>query len=461
VSSAPLAAAYRSSLPDIGWPAVPGPNAAALLAQLYQLEHSQWLAKEALAELQLLQLGRLAAYANRHSPFWRKQFALHEIAAEKPWTEATLARVPLLTREVLAERGKSIECPIVPRGHEPLQSSQTSGSTGQIVEVKRTAPNGLMWMALTMRDHMWHRRDFTRSLCVIRANAEPRDDDAVARKDGWGMPATLLFETGPGYCQPLSLGIREQAAWLLHRDPTYLLTYPTNLNALLDEFARIGRRPPQLAEVRSLGETLPDSLRLRCSTEFGLRVVDAYSSQEVGVIAIQCPVSGLYHVQSESLIVEVIGEDGAACGEGDVGRVVVTDLHNFATPLIRYEIRDYAEVAAPCPCGRGLPTLRRILGRSRNMVTLPDGSRHWPMLGFHAFRAIAAIRQYQAIQHTLENIEIRLVVSAPLRGDQEAALTAVVREALGYPFILQFSYYDAELPKSRGGKFEEFISALQ
>ena len=75
---------------------------------------------------------------------------------------------------------------------------------------------------------------------------------------------------------------------------------------------------------------------------------------------------------------EVLDNHGRPCKEGETGRVVLTDLHNFTMPLIRYEIGDYAEVGPPCACGRGLPVLARILGRSRNMLTLPAGDRIWP-----------------------------------------------------------------------------------
>jgi len=460
VNPRPPTPSLRTSLPECTWPAVPGPTAAALIAQLYQLEETQWLDGEVLLERQLLQLRQLAAYVHRHSPFWRKQFDRHSIDVGQAWSQARLAKVPLLTRQTLLEQGERIHCSIIPPGHEPMQEIQTSGSTGQIVKVKGTRLNNLMWMALTLRDHFWHRRDFSLSMCVVRALIQPRDDDAAAEREGWGPPVTLAFATGPAYCQNLSLSVSEQAAWLVRRNPYYLLTYPTNLNALLDQFALTGRRPAQLTEVRSVGETMSADLRARCETEFGLNVIDTYSAQEVGVIALQCPVSGLYHVQSESLIVEILDDEGAPCSENEVGRVVITDLHNFATPIIRYEIRDYAEVGGACPCGRGLPTLKRILGRQRNMVTLPDGSRHWPVLGLHSFRGIAPIRQYQGVQRTLDTVEMNLVVDAPLTSEQEESLRSVIRTALGYPFNVLFVYHRTELQKTRGGKFEEFISML-
>jgi len=439
---------------------LPSTNAAALLAQLYQLEQTQWLTEEALLERQLAQLAQVTAHAHRHSPFYRQLFDRQAIGAEAPWSLEKLRNVPMLSRQTLVERAADIHAGVVPRVHEPWQMIQTSGSTGQIVEVKRTAISNLLWMAITLRDHLWHQRDFSQSVAYIRAFIKPQDDDAIARKEGWGIPVNILFESGPAYRQSLSLGVSEQAAWLLRRNPCYVLTYPTNLAALLDEFDRLGRFPSQLNEARTIGETVSPALRARCEKDFALKIVDLYSAQEVGAIALQCPVSGLYHVQAESLIVEVLDEDDAPCKEGHVGRVVVTDLHNFATPIIRYEIRDYAEVGGACPCGRGLPTLNHILGRRRNMVTLPDGSRHWPMVGLHAFRDIAPIRQYQAIQHTLDTVEMKLVVDAPLSPQQEELLRTVVLDALCHPFTLRFSYHDTELPKTRGGKFEEFISLV-
>jgi phenylacetate-CoA ligase len=212
--------------------------------------------------------------------------------------------------------------------------------------------------------------------------------------------------------------------------------------------------------VRCIGETLSPALRARCQAILGVAIVDTYSAQEVGVIALQCPQSGLYHVHAESLVVEVLNPDGQACAPGETGRVVVTDLHNFATPLVRYELRDYAEVGPTCPCGRTLPTLKRVLGRQRNMVVLPNGQRYWPLVGLHHFRQIAQILQYQLIQHDLENVEMRLVVRTKLDATAEARLIAIVQQALGHPFTIRFRYVEGELPRTAGGKFEEFVSLV-
>jgi len=164
---------------------------------------------------------------------------------------------------------------------------------------------------------------------------------------------------------------------------------------------------------------------------------------------------------SEGLIVEVLDEQGNPCRPGQIGRVVVTDLHNFATPLIRYDLNDYAEVGEACPCGRRLTVLKRIVGRSRNMLLLPDGRRHWPFFGVFRFTEIAPIRQHQLIQRSREKIEVRLVADIPLTAEQEMRLIDLIQKSLGYPFELKLVYFDEKIPRGKGGKFEEFICEVQ
>lgn len=428
--------------------------------RLARLEQSQWLSPQDLQAMQLERFTHLAVHAWHHSPFFRMRLERAGWNPQLRWTAASFARIPLLTRSELMLKEEHIRCHAIPPGHGKTYRMQTSGSTGQVVSVLRTDETQRLWLSIAMREHLWHQRDFSGTLAIIKAMTPTLDDPVQAAKLGWGPPATLFRQTGPAYSQPLSMPVAEQSKWLARIQPRYLLTYPSNLSALLDLYERGVAHPlSTLREVRTIGETLHPGLRERCMALDGIRIVDLYSSQELGLIALQCPDSGLYHTQDEHYIVEVLDDEGQPCAPGEVGRIVVTDLSNFATPLIRYEIRDYAEVGPTCSCGRGLGTLKRIMGRRRNMVTLPDGSKHWPLIGSHHYREIADIRQYQAIQHTLHDIELRLVC-APLTCEQEAAITSLAHQALGHPFKLRFSYFEQELPKTQGGKFEEFISRV-
>jgi len=138
---------------------------------------------------------------------------------------------------------------------------------------------------------------------------------------------------------------------------------------------------------------------------------------------------------------------------------VVTPLHNFAMPLIRYEIGDYTQVGTPCSCGRGLPVLQRIMGRSRNMLRLPDGTSRWPFLGEQKFRDIAPIQQFLVIQKSIDTIEVKLVVERTLSKSEETQLADNIIRELGHTFTLYFTYLP-EIIRNKNGKFEDFISLV-
>lgn len=434
----------RSLIPGIVWPAVPSVPIGQLTALLYQLEHTQWMEPLKLEALQTEQLVRFLDHARLHSAFYAEKLT------------GNFQTLPLLTRQDLIHHAEEIYVQS-PTQHGVVVPYKTSGSTGEPVQVLRTGVNQLMWLALLMREHLWFRRDFSRTLVAIKANTPMLDDDAEARARGWGEPVSLLHQSGPSYAAPLSMDVEAQVDWILKKNPGYLITYPTNLRALLESFEERQLTVPGLLEVRTVGEMLPEDLRELCRRVLGVELVDVYSAQEVGVIAIQCPSTKLYHIQAESLIVEVLKDDGTPCAEGETGRVVVTDPHNFATPLLRYDIRDYATVGPVCPCGRGLPTLSKIVGRRRNLVHLPDGTKHWPIFGLHHFEEVCLVRQYQVVQTSLERIEFRL--RGKLDAGQELALTKILWDALGHAFKIDFRYFDTELPGT-GPKFEEFISLV-
>lgn len=454
------APALRSHLKGVAWPAMPSQHGALLQALRMQLEETQWWPAERLLEHQLLQLGELLRHAHRTVPFYRRRFDAIGFAPGGRLTVEALRQLPLLTRREVQDAGAELAstADLAPYGGHV--ETQTSGSTGEPVRLRGTGLDQLLWEANALREHQWHQRDFSGKLASIRVFVQGGEPPDGTMLPDWGPPASELYNTGPAAALRLSTDIETQARWLMRQDPDYLLTYPTNLAALIACFSRRGDKPRSLRGVRTVGETVTPALRSSCLETLGVPLVDMYSSQEVGCIAVQCPVSGQYHVMAESALVEVLRADGTPCAPGEAGALVITKLHNFATPLIRYALRDHAEAGAPCPCGRGLPTLSRILGRNRNMLTLPTGGQSWPTVGFREYRDIAPVRQYQLVQNSLEEIEVRFVVERPLTAAEEARLAAVIQAALGHPFRLKFVYFAGEIPRGPGGKFEEFISRV-
>jgi phenylacetate-CoA ligase len=133
------------------------------------------------------------------------------------------------------------------------------------------------------------------------------------------------------------------------------------------------REPIKIEQLLTVSDRIDPQLRTLVKEVFGARIVDRYSSEEFGYIAFQCPVHDHLHACSPSLIVEVVDENGIGCEVGVPGRVLVTSLHNFAMPLIRYDIGDIAELGEPCDAGINWPVLNQVNGRLRDSVTLPNG----------------------------------------------------------------------------------------
>lgn len=436
-----------------------------MLDLVSQLESTQWWSVERLAEYQWDQLSRVVEHAFDTVGFQRNRLAASGWAPGQKVAAEVWAAMPVLTRAEAQEASQRLTSSAVPPDHGRCFPMTTSGSTGRPLTTQATELTQLLWSAITLRDHSWHARDLSAVLAAIRelngAHALPSDG---AKSSNWGAATYGVVQTGPAVILGIGHSVAEQAEWLVRHDPDYLLTYPSNVLALADHFGRVGPDLSRLRQVRTFGEVVDPRLTSACQDAWGVPVVDMYSSQEVGYIALQCPDNGGYHVMAESLMVEVINTEGTPCLPGEVGRVVVSTLHNFATPLLRYEIGDFAEVGTPCPCGRGLPVLSRILGRQRNMFVLPDGDRRWPNLGdARHYRSVLGtlprLRQFQVVQWALDDVEMKLVTERALTAAEEALMAAYLAEMIGYRFPVRFTYLD-EIPRSPAGKFEDFRSEV-
>jgi phenylacetate-CoA ligase len=438
---------HRSSLAGLEWPALPDATHAQVLALAFQLEHSQWWPPEELLEQQLRQASRVVEHARRTTPFYSECLDGLEFGPE-PLTLEQFRALPTLDKETIQRAGPAMFSESTPPSHGGIVSLSTSGSSGRPTQVRATGLSCLFLMAHTLRDHLWQRRDFSGSMLAFRSVSNATDE---GRSPGWvrGMV------TGPSWAVDITRPVGELLDILIEEDPDYLQVHPYTLGALLDRSEAIGAVPWRLREIRSFGEVLEPSIRRRSLEQWGVPISDVYATEECGPVALQCPESGDLHVQSESTLVEVLDDAGNPCGPGTIGRVHVTPLHNFAMPMIRLELGDLVEVGGPCPCGRGLPTLRRVLGRTRQLVRLPGGVRVHPEFDEEAMRAIADIRQYQLTQVSLEEIAVSLVVAGPMDEDQRRLLCDHFNAAFRHPFRYRFDFKD-EIPRSPRGKFEIF-----
>ena len=450
-----------SAMAGLAWPAIPQSNGNIILSLLFQLQQSQWWTPEKLRAQQYRQAAELLRHAGDSVPYYRER--LKDIAWQSgdPLDDEIWRRVPLLRREDIQDGdGRALISTRYPKSHGATQKVNTSGSSGKPVTVLSNSVGSIFWNVITLRDFQWRRVDLNAKVAAIRF-----DENRLAQyPDGevleyWLKSIQPFFATGACALLDISTPVDKQVDWLARQEAAYLVTYPSNLEALLLYCRTQKIRLPTLSQVQTLSEVLHPRVRALCQEVWGFGVDDMYTCQETGYIALQCPDHAHYHVQSENLIVEILDADGNPCAPGEAGRVVISDLHNFAMPLIRYDIGDFAEFGEACPCGRGLPVLKNIMGRVRGMLTLVDGSRIRPDFGGPHFREVADIRQYQIIQKSRAMLEVKLVVPGGLSASETRNLRQMIQSQLGHPFELEFSFHE-DIPRSAGGKFEDFRSEI-
>jgi phenylacetate-CoA ligase len=439
-----------SNVSEVGW-AIPEDFGQAPAALVEQFADTQWWPQADILGYQLRQVARLL----EHFAAGSSCFPSRDAGGDPELTLERFRLLPVLTRRAIQEAGDTL-ISVPPPDHGRTRRSSSSGSTGRPVLVHKTDLTQAFHAALNVRIHRWHQHDFEATFATIRAFA-----------DGVAMPPTgerhRRWAAVPATGESLLLNsarctVAEQLEWLARERPAYVLSYPTNLQALALLARARGMETSWLKGIVTYSEALSPGVRRCIEGVFPVCVKDVYSAAEVSVISIQCPdVPTNQHVQAENLLVEVVDDAGRPTSPGEIGRVLVTDLHNFATPIIRYEIGDLATTGPPCPCGRGLPVLQRVWGRVRNMLCLASGERIFPDIGALRLHEVLPLRQYQMVQRGFTKIDVKLSVARPLTMGEEALLRNLVVDAMGCPFDLDLRYVDGEIPRHPSGKFEDFI----
>lgn len=449
---------------SIYWPMIPGVSFKVTHASiLQQMEETQWFSPDKLRELQMGQLKILIEHAIRKVPFYARRFEAIGMQSLQDINELLWEKIPILTRKEAQEN--QISTPFIPQTHGRSVSIASSGSTGTPTRMTKTEMSQLIWTANLLRDEKWNRDDPMGTLLFIRHGIDNATEEQLAilksfgiKQNNYGPPSSLMWNTGTFWVIDDRCTAAHHAKVIDRIRPMYIASMPSNLRLLLKHYKENGGAPSCIKSVWTMSESVSD-LRDMCHEILGCKIVDNYSCAEAGYLALQCPQHEHYHVQSETVRLEVLHPDGSHCKPGEIGRVIVTPLHNFATPLLRYEIGDEAEVGEQCPCGRGLPVLKRIIGRTYDYLTLPDGHKQRVDTGYYPICAISAVRELQIVQRSKELIEVLLVVSRPLKPAEEKEIKDLCLERFGNDFAYKITVQDS-IQRTESGKRRIFISEI-
>lgn len=401
---------------------------------------------------QLAQIRFLLDHCARNVPYYR---FLRRARRPLPSLDA-LRSIPVLTREAYQANQADMEALALPAGiFVSGGPSYTSGTTGVPVRTLHTNHGDLWHAAFCLRDWEWCGMDLRRPLAGIRLLAIREEDRAAAmsgiQQAGWTPFSSFLFLNGPAYGMDIRQDPEVQVEWLIQKRPSYLVSYPSNLEVLASILRDSGRHIPGLEVVQAIGETLTPEAEASISSGFRAPVRNLYSVTEGGYVASPCPDGHGLHVHAENFYAEVVDRDGNPCRPGETGRVLLTSLRSFATPFIRYDIQDYVTTSErPCPCGRGLPLWTRVEGRMHPMLRLPDGGLRISTSLILGVRKVGGVRQFQIVQRSTDDIVIKVVPSSEWNQGREADMISLVLRELGLPASVETV---SSMPRLRGGKF--------
>jgi len=422
-------------------------------ARLRALEESQWWARDRLDAHRLARLRALLAEAGRNVPYYRRVFAESAFDPLQVRDLADLARVPYLTKALIRANVDALKSQVA----GDLRRYNTGGSTGEPLVFFMGRDRISHDVAAKWRATRWWGVDIgDREIVVWGSPIELSAQDRLRQVRDRLLRSRLLpaFEMSPGNLDGFVAEIRRMR-------PRMVFGYPSALVHIADHAQRRNQRLDdlgiQVAFVTS--ERLYDHQRERIAAAFGCRVANGYGGRDAGFIAHECPEGGM-HISAEDIVVEVVGTNGDVQPAGRSGEIVVTHLATRDFPFIRYRTGDVGILDdRPCPCGRGLPMLREIQGRSTDFVVAEDGTVMHGLALIYILRDLPEIAAFKIIQETRRSVRVQVVCAAPLAGATEALIRTGFAARLGKGVNVAIDRVEAILPE-RSGKFRYVVSQV-
>jgi phenylacetate-CoA ligase len=416
-----------------------------------ELEASQWLSGEELARHQVKHLQTFLCVVARTVPFYRNAFARKKFDPGTLTSLADLEQVPRLTKSLIRENVEELKSTDAGK----LIRYNTGGSSGEPLVFYMGMDRVTHDVAAKWRATRWWNVDIgDREIVLWGSPVELKRQDRVkALRDfllrSWLLPAFEMSDSKMSEYLRTIRGIR----------PAMLFGYASAL-ALLARHARataVAMNDLGIKVSFTTGETLYPDQRQIIEQTFGAPVANGYGSRDAGFIAHQCP-SGSLHLTAEHIVVELLDEEGTPVPPGETGEIVVTHMATREFPFIRYRTGDMAALATErCACGRGLPVLKSVFGRSTDFIRTRSGNAMHALALIYEVRDKPGVRAFKFIQAEDLSIELQLVAGPELTGQIESDIVAGLRRRLGADTPLNVARVE-RIPAEKSGKYRYVVS---
>lgn len=371
-------------------------------------------------------LRRLVLHAYDSVPFYRRLFDRHRLHPRHIRGTVDLELIPTIDKTLM--RGEP-PVALLARGHQAdaLLTVRTSGSSGEPFTIRRTWLEDKLQYLLRLRTfRAFGVRSRDRIVAVgVGGRPESGDGKLIGRSlRAFGVHQRHLVD---GLQEPARV-----AAELREARPDVLIGLPGMLDRLTapeltDVIAGVR---PRIVIIG--GEVATPAMRLRIREAFAAPLYETYASHECPLIAWECRHSGDLHTCDDGVLVEVL-RDGIPVEPGERGEVVLTNLHAYAMPLIRYRIGDLATRAGTCGCGAPFGAIGEVQGRMVDYFPLPHGRLLHPyeIVSHLVWGPGEWVRQYQLVQERCDKVVLYAVTDGPPSPERVAAIDRAVLPVLG------------------------------
>ena len=426
----------------------------ATVAVRKRMEETQWWDRARLEQLQIEHLRTLFKEVALHVPYYRELFNRIGFDSEQVTRLVDLTRLPLLTKADIRANLEQLKAD----NAQGLARFNTGGSSGEplifFIGNERVSHD----VAAKWRATRWWGVDIGDPEIVMWGSPiELLSQDRIRMLRDKLMRTKLLpaFEMSP---QKLDWFVAEIRAMR----PKMLFGYPSALAHVAAHAEAKGVRMDDLgikiAFVTS--EKLYDHQRDKIINIFGCRVANGYGGRDAGFIAHECPAGGM-HITAEDIIVEILDPSGIPVQMGAAGEIVVTHLATREFPFIRYRTGDIGVLDdRACTCGRGLPLLKEIQGRSTDFVVAQDGTVMHGLALVYVVRDLPGVKEFKIVQESLALTRVMLVTDVTFDPVHETTIMENFKRRLGAAVHIDIERVSS-IPKEASGKFRFIVSKVK
>lgn len=414
------------------------------LKEFNKLRKTQWFSSQELKRLQEKKLRAIVSHAYRNVEFYHRSFRSLGIYPDDIKSVEDLQRLPIVTKsdiqknfdDFIAKDIKKKEC----------KTAKTSGSMGMPLTVLYDKKARAFNAAVMLRPF------FENGLRFYHKFLQITDPWSFQRNRSWYEYFGIFRWRGVS----IQESIKNQIGAIKEFKPDFIYSSPSNMTLILETLSdkEIENINPRV--IFTSYELLSERNRKLIKDSFNADVIDLYGSTEFYRMAWECDRHEGHHIDAEGVVIEFVRDRGVLNSEN--GDIIVTGLNNYAMPLIRYRIGDVgAPIEEQCSCGRGLPLMKEMVGRSDDFLVLPSGRRVSPR-SINVIEYIHGIKEYRIVQEKRDRIVVYVVKG---KGFSQQTLNQIKKQirkgCQGEDVGIEIEIM-GEIPRDKSGKLRTVIS---